>query len=261
MSHTDAARGDSAQSYEFISDPEIIYGPRELFARFFLLADKKLRERGVTVTIGTFDELLEVNSANRDTWLPLTPSFNVSYNTLSEDRSVCFIGRDKEGKPVATHAGRLFDWRESSFGEEAETLRLFYDVPNRHALPGESCQVSAERARAISGLISYTGGVWYQSDFRGRGLLYYMTRLMRAYTYGLWGVDYNVAMVGKSNVAKGLPQKMGHTDVEDGVHSRNSTHGDVDYHVTWSNPRQIFEQLTETIDAESDALSSHKGRA
>ena len=191
----------------------------------------------------------------------MTTTFNVAYNRLQSDRSVCFIGRDTDGNAVATHAGRLFDWRQTTFGEAAQKLTLFYDHPKRDAQPGEYCQVEAQRAREIAGLISYTGGVWYARDYRGRGLLYYMTRLMRAYTYALWGVDFNVALVAKGNVDKGLPEKMGHTLVEDGVHSRNSTHGDVDYHVLWSNPRQIFQQLTETLEGESGSLASHQGRA
>ncbi|MFM9942838.1 MAG: hypothetical protein ACKVP7_25460 [Hyphomicrobiaceae bacterium] len=253
--------GGPAQPSEFIEGLIINQGPRELLAKYFLLADKQLRERGVILTLASFDELLAVNAANRDSWLPLTPTFDISKNKLSSERSFCLIGRDLQNRSVATHAGRLFDWQSTSFAEEGEALRLFYDHPQTNALPGEMCRVSSNAARRLTGLVSYTGAVWYRRDYRGLGLAFYMSRLVRAYAYALWGVDYSTGMIAAGNVAKGLTDKTGHANVEMGLHSRGSTHGDVDYQIIWSTPRQIVEQLTQVLADESKTLILDQRRA
>ena len=238
-----------AKRAEFISNLSIKHGPRDLLARYFVLADRRLRERGVVLTFGTFRELLDVNMANRSNWLPLTPTFNCSFNELAGDLSFCLVGRDASGTAVASHAGRLFDWRSGSFAEAAESLRLFYDRPESHALTGETCNVTSATARQLRGMASYTGAVWYRPDYRGLGLPFYVSRIARAYAYSQWNVDYAVGMVSDANVAKGLSDKTGNSHIESGVHSRGSTHGDVDYHIVWSTPREIFQQLTAVLEA------------
>ncbi len=250
-----APADDIAQPGDFISALSIKYGPRELLARYFLLADRRLRERGVVLTFATFRELSDVNVANRSNWLPLTPTFNCSFNELAGDTSFCLIGRDASGDAVASHAGRLFDWRSGSFAEAASSLRLFYDRPERDALAGETCTVTSSAARHLSGMVSYTGAVWYRPDYRGRGLAFYISRIARAYAYAQWHVDYAVGMVSDANVLKGLTNQTGNSHIERGVHSKGSTHGDVDYHIVWSTPREIFEQLTAVLAADDQAGS------
>jgi hypothetical protein len=212
------------------------------------------------LTFGTFRELLDINAANRSNWLPLTPTFNCSYNELAGDTSFCLIGRDVSGVAVASHAGRLFDWRSGSFAEAAESLRLFYDRPESDALTGETCKVTSATARYLRGMVSYTGAVWYRPDYRGLGLAFYISRIARAYAYAQWSVDYAVGMVSNANVANGLTDKTGNSHIERGVHSRGSTHGDVDYHIVWSTPREIFEQLTVVLRTpEQESLSEAAG--
>ena len=247
MSPDHVVAAATVQPADFISNFSIKHGPRDLLARYFLLADRRLRERGVMLTFGTFRELLDINAANRSNWLPLTPTFNCSYNELAGDTSFCLIGRDASGVAVASHAGRLFDWRSGSFAEAAESLRLFYDRPESDALTGETCNVTSATARHLRGMVSYTGAVWYRPDYRGLGLPFYVSRVARAYAYAQWSVDYAVGIVSNANVAKGLSDKTGNSHIERGVHSRGSTHGDVDYHIVWSTPREIFEQLTAVL--------------
>ena len=247
MSLEHVAAVATVQPADFISHLSIKYGSRDLLARYFLLADRRLRERGVVLTFGTFRELLDINVVNRSNWLPLTPTFNCSYNELAGDTSFCLIGRDTSGVAVASHAGRLFDWRSGSFAEAAESLRLFYDKPERDALTGETCKVTSVTAPYLGGMVSYTGAVWYRPDYRGLGLPFYVSRIARAYAYAQWSVDYAVGMVSDANVSKGLTDKTGNSHIERGVHSRGSTHGDVDYHIVWSTPREIFAQLTAVL--------------
>ena len=60
----------------WLEDLTVEHGPVDLFGRFFLKADTALRQRGISLSFGTFDELLEANQRNRDSWLALAPTFS-----------------------------------------------------------------------------------------------------------------------------------------------------------------------------------------
>lgn len=246
---------------EFITRATIQYGPRELLARYFLLADQRLKARGVTLTFASFDELLAANTANRANWLPLTPTFNPTFNRFDPETSFCFIVRNAAGEPVGAHAGRRFDLSGSSFANLASSLRLFYDDPVASALSGETCTVSSPTAETMTGIISYTGAVWYRPDHRGLGLPFYVSRLARSYAYAQWGLSYAIGMVSDGNVTKGLTDKTGNSHIERGVHARGSTHGDVDYQIVWSTPAEIFAQLQGVLGGDEPGLIADQRRA
>src|SRR6185503_15103419 len=87
----------------------IRYGPAELLGNFFRCADTAARMRGVTLSFAPMAELVVVNEQNRDSWLPLFPTYDIRHNTIGPDEAFCILGRDRHDKVVAAHAGRLFD--------------------------------------------------------------------------------------------------------------------------------------------------------
>src|SRR6266853_1483901 len=112
------------------------YGPVDLLGRFFLRADTAARARGVTLSFAGMDELIEVNEQNRDSWLPLFPTYDIRHNSIAPDEAFCILGRDRHGKVVAAHAGRLFNLNCKSFHDLAQSLRLMYEDPERSKRPG-----------------------------------------------------------------------------------------------------------------------------
>ncbi len=50
-----------ANSESFLDAIEIKFGPDELLARFFIMAAENAASHGITLEIGTFDELMDVN--------------------------------------------------------------------------------------------------------------------------------------------------------------------------------------------------------
>jgi hypothetical protein len=125
--------------------------------------------------------LVEVNEQNRDSWLPLFPTYDVCYNSIGPDEAFCIMGRDGHGKVVATHAGRLFNLKLSNFCDLAQSLHLLYEHPNRSKRAGETCVVTAAAARSIAGSVVFSGAAWYHPDYRGKGLSRIMPILSRAY--------------------------------------------------------------------------------
>src|SRR5215470_646730 len=135
----------------------IDHGPADLLDRFFRHADAAARVLGVTLSFADLSELIVVNEQNRDSWLPLFPTYDIRCNTISPDEAFCILGRDRSGKVVATHAGRLFNLEFSNFHELAQSLRLMYEHPGRSRRPGETCKVTARAARAIAGRVVFSG--------------------------------------------------------------------------------------------------------
>ena len=97
-----------------LSQLTVDHGPVELLGKFFLRADTAARARGVTLSFASMAELIEVNEHNRDSWLPLFPTYDIRHNTIGPDEAFCILGRDPHGKVVAAHAGRLSTLRSAA---------------------------------------------------------------------------------------------------------------------------------------------------
>ena len=98
---------------------KVKYGPVGLLGRFFLWADSAVRDRGVTLSFGSLQDLSEANKANSDTWRPLVPLLDEAVGGVTPETAVVLIGRDKHGEVVATQAARIYDWSETSLKDEA----------------------------------------------------------------------------------------------------------------------------------------------
>ncbi len=246
---------DGRIAVEFIPSLYVQHGPRDLLGRYFLQTNKALADRGITLEIASFDDLLRVNEMNRDSWLPLFPALNPKCGKLDESNSFCLMGRNAQGEIVATQAGRLFDWRASSFAEAVRAMTLLYDDAEHSANPGESWSVTAPAAHDLRGMIAFTGAVWYHPMVRGRGLASLMPRLARAYALSQWNVDATVVLMSKNTHAQGLYKKTGHVNFQDGVHAKASTHGDVDYLLFWMTQSDIVRELGDALAAQWNGIA------
>ena len=181
---------------KLITDITVEHGPVELLGRFFLKADTAARQRGVTLSFGTFEELLQVNSQNRDSWKPLTTIYDhrTCPRGLAHDRAFCILGRDERGKVVASHAARVFEVDDgNTLYDIAVSLRLFYDEPERMKNSGERCEVTASVAKSIRGKLLINGAVWYHPSYRKRNMAMIVPRIARAYAYTRWKMDCRIA--------------------------------------------------------------------
>src|SRR5262245_42280813 len=180
------SRAISPRPRSILSDITIEHGPVDLFGRFFLKADTAARERGVFLSFAPLQELVEANRRNRDTWRPLLPLFDPVVSGATTEDSFCIVGRNSSGEIVATQAARLYRWGDTTFHEEAESLRLLYADPERSKQPNETVEVTAKDAKKITGLVIFGGGAWYRPDYRGRQLAQILTRISRACAYTRW---------------------------------------------------------------------------
>jgi hypothetical protein len=233
------------------------HGPPALLGRFFLKADAAARARGVTLSLTTLDELMEVNRRNTATWHSLVSTFDPVRGGATAETGFAILGRDAQGEVVATQAARFFDWSHSNLRDEVTSLRMYYADPKASARADERAVISAPSAPKLGGRVLFTGGAWYRKDYRGKLLSMIMPRIGRTIAYTRWKIDYAVGMMADGVVAGGLAQRCGFTNVEDGINVWNSPmapfiHG----LVVWMPAAQLLDDLawfTSTFDAQVDA--------
>jgi hypothetical protein len=223
------------------------YGPIDLLGRFFLCADTAARARGVTLSFASLAELIAVNEQNRDSWLPLFPTYDIRHNTIGADEAFCILGRDRHGKVVAAHAGRLFNLTHRTFHDLAQSLHLMYEHPDRSKRPGEICEVTARAARSIKGRVVFSGAAWYHPDYRGRQLSTIVPILSRAYAFTHWNIDYLVAMMSEGVVGGGMTLRTGYTNIDWDIRVTNSPLGDVRFAFMWMEPAQLLEDVAKFV--------------
>src|SRR5579864_7724998 len=104
------------------------HGPARLLSRFVLEGDKAARGMGLKLRLRhDFDELLYVNKeyTQRGLWYRLPNTFSTEYADLSPENAYWISGEDEHGEIVATQAGRVFYWPDTTLADEAP--RLFYE--------------------------------------------------------------------------------------------------------------------------------------
>ena len=243
-----------------ISDITIEHGPVDLLGRLFLKADTAARQRGVHLSFAPMQALVDANRRYVDTWRPLLPIFDPAAGGITPDNSFCILGRNAQGEVIATQAARLYEWPNTTFHEEAESLRLLYADPERSKLPGESIEVTARDARKVTGRVVFAGGAWYRPDYRGRQLAQIFTRVCRAYAYTRWNHEYHTSVMVEAMQARtGMAAKSGYSKIDWAVTFKGSVCGPTDAircAFVWMEPDEMLsgiEDFLASFDAQVDA--------
>ena len=192
----------------------IKYGPVGLLGRFFLWADSAARDRGVTLSFGSLQDLIEANRSNADSWRPLFPVFDEALGGVTPETAFVLIGRDKRGEVVATQSARIYDWSETSLKDEANSLRMFYADPVAACARGDRCEITTPIAEKIRGRVAFSGAVWYRRDFRGKDLATILPRISRAYAFTRWNSDFTIGLMADAVIAGGMAERVGYTKLE-----------------------------------------------
>jgi len=221
----------------------IDYGPPGLLGRAILKAEAAVRARGVMLTFASMHDLMLVNEINRDSWGPVFPGFDPTYNDLTPDNSFCLLGRSSRGDVVATQAGRLYDWTSTSYDEQARSFGLIYRDPRTQRLPNERCEVTALAAKGIDGRVFYSGGAWYHPDYRGIGLVEILPRMARALAYARWNTRCTITMMAEHNVRKGVFPRNGYHNLEWEVRFIDTRSGTMRFALLWTKRDEMLEDL------------------
>lgn len=218
-----------AQPQSFVKDVRLDYGPPELISAFLIAADTTLADHGLTLSFSSFQELLRVNGENRNTWLPLNPTFNPANGLVDSDNAFCLLGRNGSGQVVTAQAMRIFDWHDTDLKREAESLRLLYLNPPA----SDGCRVTAPSAPHIRGRVGYGGAIWLHPSVRGRRVPAWMSRIHRAYAYTRWQIDMSFGITSTALLKTGFIEASGFPHSEKGVAFDDPTKGPPDGAIFW----------------------------
>jgi hypothetical protein len=231
----------------FLSNLVIDHGPSELLGKLVLVADTEARRRGVFLSFAGMDELVAANRANSATWRPLLPIFDPECSRFDAASAFCLLGRNDAGEVVLTQAARFFDWRETTFHDEATSLRLFYHDPASSRGDNETIEVTAPSARLISGRIAFTGAHWCRPDFRGLGLTAITPRIARALAIARWDVDLACTIMAKDIYIRGIAENAGYFNSEWAVELKNTPTGTFPAALLWSARASIIADLEDFL--------------
>lgn len=217
---------------------------RSLFNRAFAKGIKDCAALGVDLRFSTLKELHCANRENADSWRPLLPIFSPYCNLIAPGTYICLLGRNKYNEVVLAQGARLFDWRGTSFHDEAESLRLFYGAPDEHRGPGEAIVVTAPAARVIGGRVAYTGAHWVRPDYRRKGLTAITPRMAKALAMTIWKVDCFATIMAKDIFERGVAERAGYPHHQWTVDLQNTPTGTFPAALLWDWPEDFLLSLT-----------------
>jgi hypothetical protein len=236
---------------------EICHGPASLLGRFFLWADTAARGRGVTLSFASFDELIEINRANSDTWRPLFPLFDPALGGATAQTGFVIIGRNAAGDVVATQAARFYDWSGTTLHDEAVSLRMLYADPDAARARGDRCEIKTPAAREISGRVAFSGAGWYRPDFRGKGLALILPRISRAYAFTRWQTGHTISIMADAVVTGGFADRTGYTKVASGAADLFVTPmGVLRGAFVWMDTAELLSDLEQVMAAADQAVAN-----
>jgi len=191
---------------------------RALVNDFSSLAFAEAWRIGVTLRFrADFAALVQVNRLNRASWRPLFPVFNPAYHDFLPASAIWLQGVNEGGETVATYAARALHWVDTTLGDEARSLRLFYGEPRGHARAGDFAQIPKTPGAEISGRTAGVGALWIRPDFRGRGLTKIMSRLGKSYACAHWGARAYWGFVDPAHCASGVGRAFGTVMIDQGA--------------------------------------------
>lgn len=244
---------DRASNRSFLADVVVEHGPIAELNRTFLMADTHLREKGVRLSFGSFEELLAVNRANRANWSPLLPLFDPALNDLDDTNGFALLGRSGTGEVVTTVAARLYNLGDRSLADEIESLRLFYRDPAACALPGEAMRVSSPVARATRNKAVFSGAAWVHPEWRKLNLIDTAAPILRGIGLTRWMPDLTFSFMVPELVKNGTAKRwymnvdweitMINTPVK-----RNAT---INAALSWTNPRLMLQHFAAYVESRS----------
>ncbi len=227
----------------------LAHGPRELLARYFGLIEAALRARGIRLRLRTdFAALVEINRQHRDSWPAFIPMFDPAHNALRIDNSFWLEGVDESGCPVVTHAGRLYDWDDTTLAAELASLRAFFREPQPHLANGDFIRALAPAAARIRGRIMGDGAVWVRPDHRGKGLASLVPRVSRAYALTRWNILALWAVMEPRIRDQGLAERNGFHEEEMIVFQLKAWRDHLPMLLVWMTREEAFAHIAATVD-------------
>lgn len=177
-----------------------------------------------------FEWLKAIQQANaapeNGDWPGLNPAFDFSFQSRSLSATSFFLSIEIAGKVMATKAIKLKRLMPGqTLHSSLEDLSFIYDDPSRFSDDRVIC--GCDTAFQIRGCyIADSGALWVHPDLRGKGLNIggKITLLSHAVAFGIYPVDWFVAMINPETTIRILHRDQGFTRVEFPFYWRCAAH-------------------------------------
>ncbi|RWE05964.1 MAG: hypothetical protein EOS23_32395 [Mesorhizobium sp.] len=219
-------------------------------SKFICAAYDSMLKFGLHITIGeNFDEYVRITDGLPGK-SPTYPHFRPDCSDLLPGKAFWITGRDRADRVAHVQAMRLYDLSTKSLHEHLETLGDYFADPDLKAGPGSSCTCYAPSARNIAGLVAYRGDLWLREDFRGLGLLPFLSRIAFGLAWAKWSPDFVYALVAAWNIERGVADRNGYLHKERGAVARLPARGihDDDW-LVWLTREDLVKMLSSTSNA------------
>ena len=236
----------------FLDSIIIEHGPIALLGQLFLKAMTELGKNNLRLARISPEELARVNSANRDSWRPLLPTFDPQFSRLDDGNAICIAVEDTNGRIVGTHAVRLFDWTQTSFGDELTSYRLLYADPASMKLENEACSVTAPSASRLAGRVAFSGAAWYHPDYRKFGLSKIVPRVGKALALSTWGIERIVGIMAEEIHRQGFAPRFGYHGVDWDLVLTGSRVGTLRFALIWIERPNLEDYLSQYVGARTE---------
>ncbi|MGI9409365.1 MAG: hypothetical protein ACR2OV_04780 [Hyphomicrobiaceae bacterium] len=240
----------------FLSKLEIKHGPIGLLGRYFLLAERLLRDRGLSIEITGIEQASSTHVENKMSWNAFPPMLDARLSHIDPDKSYCFLGRDSDGQVMFAQAGRIFELGERSFADIISDQSFFYGPAPVVSENAPTCETWSTKAREITGTIVYSGALWVHPDARGGRLASVLTRLSRSYALAKWGTRFTVAFVSEDMAKTPLVGIYGYKNLDDGAAIYGLFDEPIMFKLMWMSDDELIADLASFYAERSAQIDS-----
>ena len=252
VNHDPVALDIDTRGVALLDAVTVQHGPLRDLGLYFLVAGAEAERLGVTVRVhNEFRSLVLANSRLQSSWGPLVPTFDPDASDLSPSTAHWLSCHNQAGELVACAAARRLLLGEGGLAEEFRSLRIFYADPAPHLAKGTHCIVEGEAAEVgarMQGSIAYSGAIWTRPDYRGRGIVYLMSRANRNLALTRWDTAYTASVTRVDLAAKGAIDPYGYRSARR-IALHNSYRGDFDLSLIWVDRAGMEAELKDYVAA------------
>ena len=245
----------------FLTSFMVPHGPPGLLGRFFLSADSRLSERGITLRFISFDAYAELADRNADNWGSFNPMFDPRVSDVPHG-SMCLAGFDQRGVIKICACAKPIDASQKSFAEIVNAGGFAAIRPDRNIDRIETT-IDAAFAYEMRGLLAYLGAIWVHPDARGDRFASIFAYTLNACIMTLWNPDYLVGSVKHTTAGTALFRRYGYEHEMSSLHISLRGKPETKLTIMYMNAQEFLHRLARYLDEiwpEIDAAIASRNR-
>jgi hypothetical protein len=230
----------------FLDGLRLDHGPIADIGRFLLAAEDTVASYGIALSFARIADLVALQENNEVSWPLLAPWMSAKFAPLSDDNSYCLLGRNAQGKVVASQAGRIYRLGDRTLRHIVDDHSIIYGKPK--SLDGQNpfIRLAAPSAAKLGGTLVYSGALWVDPAHRGNKLAALLPRISRAYAHGRFGTETTFCFVSDQIAASPLFAMYGYTNREPGFSLWEGEKRIYEASLLWMHSNQLVSDMNAT---------------